>query len=402
MGAQTSSGLRSAASLRHINSRIQSEVTQLLLTISQDYYDKPIDPSGMIHCLASNVVCSMLMSTRFRHDDPKFRRFMHLFDEGFRLFVETGMMTFIPVLKYLPGVRNTCAKLRANRDEMVNFVRSIVDLHRQELDPENPRDLIDAYLIKEAEAAQNPAVAQEFYAGYDPQRQLEQIILDVFSAGVETVSNTVLWCLVFMLRNPDKLEKMRAELESVVGSDRMPNAEDINRLPYVRASIYESLRRSSIVPMGVTHSCERTTEFEGFTLPPNTHVVPLLHAVHMSPEHWDEPEKFQPERFLSPDGTSVVRPEAFMPFSAGARVCPGDQLAEKEVFLIFASLIHTFHISSADNQLPELEGVSGATVRPKDFRVRFVPVRVEALAAALSSWRDKADEDEAGACRLYG
>jgi 26-hydroxylase len=60
----------------------------------------------------SNVICSLLMSVRFRHDDPRFIRFMNLIDEGFRLFTITAVAGFIPILRFLPGFNYAYSKIR--------------------------------------------------------------------------------------------------------------------------------------------------------------------------------------------------------------------------------------------------------------------------------------------------
>ena len=118
----------------------------------------------------------------------------------------------------------------------------------------------------------------------------------------------------------------------------------------------------------------RTIEFEGYTIPANAHVIPLLHSVHMSEELWENPEKFRPERFLTEDGQRVVKPANFLPFGSGQRMCLGDKLAEKEYFLFFSSLLHVFDLQLPEgNQLPSLKGVAAITVTPKDFDVIFVP-----------------------------
>ena len=134
------------------------------------------------------------------------------------------------------------------------------------------------------------------------------------------------------------------------------------------------MRRSSVVPMGTTHATDAEVEFEGFTIPKNAQVIPLLHAVHMDPANWDEPEQFRPSRFLSEDGGSVVKPEHFMPFGVGNRMCLGDSLAEKEFFLFFSSILHTFQLElPANATLPDLRGTTGVTVTPNQFEVIFTP-----------------------------
>lgn len=118
----------------------------------------------------------------------------------------------------------------------------------------------------------------------------------------------------------------------------------------------------------------RAVNFEGFVIPKNAHVIPLLHAVHMNPDYWEEPEAFRPERFLSADGKTVQKPEHFMPFGVGQRMCLGDHLAEKEFFLFFSSLLHVFDLENPEGaSLPGLRGVAGVTVTPTDFEVVCTP-----------------------------
>ena len=129
----------------------------------------------------------------------------------------------------------------------------------------------------------------------------------------------------------------------------------------------------------------REVEFEGFTIPKNAHVIPLLHAVHMNPETWDHPEEFRPERFLSEDLKTIHKPEHFLPFGIGQRMCLGDQLAEKEFFMFFASLLHCYELKNPQGQpLPNLRGVTTVTVSPSEFEVICSPRRhVPSLTSSI-------------------
>ena len=214
-----------------------------------------LNPAPILNCFISNVICSITMSTRFLPDDAKFRRFMHLFDEGFRLFTQTGALLFLPILRHLPGMRAVCDQLRRNREEMLGFVEEIVADHEATLDPKAPRDLVDSYLLEIQSGA--AATEQLFPGGKDPRTQLYQIILDLFSAGVETLKTTLQWSMLHMLHNPEVKARVQAELEQVVGPNRLPTMADMADLPYTRATIYEVVRRSNVVPMGTTHATDR-------------------------------------------------------------------------------------------------------------------------------------------------
>merc|ERR1719402_1258119 len=97
-------------------------------------------------------------------------------------------MTFIPVLKYMPGITDVCDQLMKNRDEMLEFVRHIVADHKETLDPAAPRDLVDIYLVEMAKEKKEEEAEADCE---DPARQLEQILLDIFSAGVETLKTSL-------------------------------------------------------------------------------------------------------------------------------------------------------------------------------------------------------------------
>jgi len=370
-----------------MESRVSQEVRYFLNSIKEEKTN-PFNPAPILNCAISNVICSIIMSTRFHHNDKKFARFMHLFGEGFRLFNLTGAMVFFPVLKHLPGTSDALTQIKKNRDEMVEFVRFIIKEHKETFDPEAPRDLVDSYLL-EIENAKEAGNMDQVFDSMDPELQLEQIILDIFSAGVETLKTTLQWAILFMIHHPEIRRKVQAELSSVVESDRLPCTDDMPHLPYTRATIYEVMRRSTVVPMGTTHATDRTVEFEGHIIPKNTHVIPLLHGVHMDPEVWDQPEEFRPERFLTEEG-KLHKPKHFMPFSAGQRMCLGDKLAEMELQLFFSSLLHVYDLENPGSDLPSLQGVTGVTVSPQNFEVYFVPRNIEALATSESKSRTEA------------
>jgi 26-hydroxylase len=119
----------------------------------------------------------------------------------------------------------------------------------------------------------------------------------------------------------------------------------------------------------------------------------------MNPDLWEAPEDFRPERFLTEDGRRVQKPKYFIPFGAGQRMCLGDSLAEMELQLFFASLMHVFDLENPGSELPTMEGVLGATVTPRDFEVNFVPRNVEALIAANARTKSSCWNPDV---RIYG
>lgn len=93
----------------------------------------------------------------------------------------------------------------------------------------------------------------------------------------------------------------------------------------------------------------------------------------MDPNLWDEPSKFNPSRFIDDSG-KIRRPEYFMPFGVGRRMCLGDVLARMEMFMFFSCVMQQFDLEMEEGHaVPTLEGTVGATIAPESFRVKFIP-----------------------------
>lgn len=102
-------------------------------------------------------------------------------------------------------------------------------------------------------------------------------------------------------------------------------------------------------------------------------MVPLINSVHMDPTLWDKPEQFMPDRFVDASG-NIKKPEYFMPFGVGRRMCLGDVLARMELFLFFASILHSYDISLPEGApVPSLEGNAGVTITPNAFKIKLTP-----------------------------
>lgn len=214
---------------------------------------KPIDLEPHFAVSISNVICNLLMSVRFTRNDPKFIRFNSMIDEGMRLFGKITSVDYIPITQYLPSFQATKTQIASNRDEMFEFYREVIEEHRSSFDRDNIRDLIDFYLL-EIELAKENGTEHELFNGRDHEQQIMQVMGDLFSAGMETIKTTLLWLIVFMLRNPNAKKQVQDELDSVIGRQRMPKFQDLQFLPNTESTIYEVLRISSIVPLATTHS----------------------------------------------------------------------------------------------------------------------------------------------------
>jgi 26-hydroxylase len=143
-----------------------------------------------------------------------------------------------------------------NLKEISGFYQSIVDEHKKSFDPNNIRDIIDGYIL-EIQNAKEEGRSEKLFNGKNGDRQMQQIIGDMFSAGTETVKTTLQWATVFALREPHMQARVQEELDRVVGRGRMPSLDDLPNLPYTEAFMLEVMRRATAVPLGTTHSTSR-------------------------------------------------------------------------------------------------------------------------------------------------
>ncbi|PIO01170.1 hypothetical protein AB205_0092610 [Aquarana catesbeiana] len=200
---------------------------------------------------------------------------------------------------------------------------------------------------------------------------------DLFIAGTETTSATLEWSLLYMMTYPeiqDALsEKCREEIDKIRGERDHLDYEDRVKMPYTQAVLQEILRLASVVSLGVTHAPIKDVQLNGYIIPKGTLIITDLSSTHYDKKYWKYPNEFNPENFLNEDG-ELVKVEAFLPFSAGPRVCLGENLARMELFLFFTTLMTHFEFHWPDPKSPpDLTPVFGLTQKPKPFKMRLVP-----------------------------
>lgn len=141
--------------------------------------------------------------------------------------------------------------------------------------------------------------------------------------------------------------RVQAELDQVVGRDRLPCMSDQPKLPYVMAFLYESMRFTSFLPVTIPHATTANTFVLGYYIPKNTVVFVNQWSVNHDPAKWSNPEDFDPARFLDKDGfINKALASSVMIFSVGKRRCIGEQLS-KTLLLLSLHLSTTTSLSDA-------------------------------------------------------
>ncbi|XP_078141650.1 cytochrome P450 2J4-like isoform X1 [Centroberyx gerrardi] len=322
---------------------------------------EPFNPAGLFNNAVSNIICQLVMGRRFDYNDHNFQIMLQYLSEAILLEGSVwGQLyeAFPQLMKHLPGTHN---KMFSHYKYLEGFVSQEIKRHKQDLDPSNPRDYIDAFLME----MENHKGESDL--GFN-EANLALCSLDMFLAGTETTSTTLQWAFVFLIKYPNIQEKVQAEIDRVIGQTRQPAMADRPNMPYTDAVIHEIQRMGNIVPLNGLRMAAKDTTLGGYFIPKGTSLMTNLTSVLFDKNEWETPDTFNPAHFLDAEG-KFVRREAFLPFSAGKRVCLGEGLAKMELFLFFVSLFQKFSFSTLDGVELSTEGIVGITRTPYPFKV---------------------------------
>ncbi|XP_063057367.1 cytochrome P450 2J2-like isoform X2 [Engraulis encrasicolus] len=320
----------------------------------------PFNPKMLFNNAVSNIICQLAFSSRSDYSDDTFRNVLQKLNEALNVEGSVwGLLyeAFPGIMKHMPGPHNT---IFSNYLDVADFIRKEVERHKEDFDPNNPRDYIDAYIT---EMQSGSSDTEDF-----TETNLVMNSLDLFLAGTETTSTTLLWSLVLLIKHPEVQKKVQSEIDAVIGQSRPPSMADKANMPYTEAVIHEIQRIGDIVPINVPRMAGRDTTLGGYFIPKGTSLWTNLSSVLFDKAEWETPDEFNPDHFLDSEG-KFRRRDAFLPFSAGKRVCLGEQLARMELFLFFVGLLQKFSFSTEEGVELSLEGDMGATRTPLPFKV---------------------------------
>ncbi|XP_067412757.1 cytochrome P450 2G1-like isoform X6 [Emydura macquarii macquarii] len=328
---------------RSLEERITEEA-QCLVEEIRKTKGSPFDPSHPIGHAIASVLSAITFGQRFDYQDEKFAHIHALPFSTFRFpalsptFPAQLYEMFPGIMQFLPGPHNRILK---DVKVLHDFVTERVQMNQETLDPSCPRDYIDSFLIKMEEEKQNPQ--SEFHT-----KNLVLSAVHLFFGGTEMVSSTLRYGFLLLMKYTEIQGKVQEEIDHVIGKNRSPATEDRSQMPYTHAVIHEIQRFSNIIPLGIPHAVIQDTQFRGYTLPKGTDVFCLLGSALQDPQHFINPEDFDPRNFLDENG-SFKKNNAFVAFSSGKRMCLGEGLARMELFLVFTSVLQHFTLKSPIN-----------------------------------------------------
>lgn len=192
-------------------------------------------------------------------------------------------------------------------------------------------------------------------------KQLRDEVMTLLLAGYETTANALNWTWYLLAQNPKIEERLYEEVFAAL-QGQAPSVEDLPRVPYARMVIEESMR---ILPpvWGIARMALVDDEIGGYKVPARTPVFITPYTMHRHPKFWDNPEKFDPERF-SPAQTEKRHPYAYCPFGGGPRICIGNHFAMMEAQIVLCTMIQRFRLELVAGH--QVEPEARVTLRPKN------------------------------------
>ncbi|KAL3696994.1 hypothetical protein R1sor_011070 [Riccia sorocarpa] len=263
-------------------------------------------------------------------------------------------------------------RMHAVQKKFDTFLQKIIDDHKLTLEAARsrgqviPDDVVFSLLTRPRDAD----------GQYLTETEMKAILLDMIVAGTDTNTVTIEWALSELLKNPCILEKAQAEMDSVVGRERLVNESDLPNLPYLNAFVMETFR---LHPAGafIRRKSIEDCEIQGYKIPAKTPLMVNIYAIHRDPEVYDRASEFLPERFLNRKMDLEGQDFSLLIFGSGRRMCPGKGLGIVFVPYCLALFIQTCNFSLLPGLKPEdldMEEKFGITIsRRNPLQVVLVP-----------------------------
>ncbi|KAF8558813.1 cytochrome P450 [Imleria badia] len=337
---------------------------------------KPAELSQHVRHTAGAIILRISHGYQVKeHQDP----FIDLADKAvdqFSMSTATGafMVDVVPSLAYVPdwfpgaGFKIKAKEWRATLEEMVQKPYQYV------------KDQMAAGIAPES-------FVSNLLEGRTLSAEEDHIVkwssASLYSGGADTTVSAIYSLFLALTLFPEAQKKAQAEIDAVIGSDRLPNFTDRESLPYVEALAKEVVRWNVVAPLAVPHRVTEDDVHDGYFIPKGSLVIANVWFMLHDPRTYSEPNEFKPERFLARDGKEPEVDPRTVCFGFGRRICPGLHLADASVWISVAMSLAVFDVSKIiENGVevtPEVDPSSGTISHPKPFKCSIKPRSAKAL-----------------------
>ncbi|KAI1790162.1 cytochrome P450 [Ganoderma leucocontextum] len=280
-----------------------------------------------------------------------------------------------PWLRYVPGMTS---KLEQWHQEEIALYRGQVEAVKERLANNDAQPCFTTYLLEHQEESGLSDDELAYLAG------------SMFGAGSDTTGGVLGFFVMAAAKYPETQRRVQAQLDAVVGRDRLPTFADQDKLPEVWAYIEELFRWRPVAPAGFSHAATEDVFWKDCVIPAGTEVVGCHWAIARDPDVFPDGDTFSPGRWLDEKG-EMRTDLRFFNWGFGRRICPGQHLADRSLFITIALALWAFDISEdSAHPIDTMAIKDGALAHSEQFAVRFKP-RISALREKIASYQP---EDE--------
>ncbi|KAJ3802320.1 cytochrome P450 [Lentinula aff. detonsa] len=282
----------------------------------------------------------------------------------------------IPILKYVPEWfpgADFKRKAREWSDLRVQMTETAFSVTKQRMAMGTATPSLTLAALEQMDRKQDLAKQEEV---------IKKASVTAYGGGSDTIVAALGSFILNMLMNPEIQRKAHEQLEQVLGPGDLPSFADELALPYITAIAQEALRHNPVTPLAFPHALTQDDIYEGYFLPKGSIIMPNVWTILHNEEDYPEPNLFNPERFLGPDGqiSPKVKDPATAAFGFGRRACPGKHIALASLWIAVASILTCYTIEPELDEhgkpmKPKAEWYPGPTLfnHPLPFKCRFVP-----------------------------
>ncbi|KAK4257013.1 hypothetical protein QN277_006660 [Acacia crassicarpa] len=293
--------------------------------------NKSVNLSELFSSITNDVICRVALGRKCGEENG--RNFMEILEKFVELLGTSVVGDFIPWLDWLGDVSGLYGRAHALAKELDQFLEEVIEEHMNR-PREADEDFVDVLL----------SIQRTSSIGFPIDRSvMKALILDMFAAGSDTTYTILEWTMTEIFRHPYAMKKLQDEVRNVK-KDRANKIteDDIDHMPFLKAVLKETLRLHPPVPLLVPRESMQDIQLLGHHISAKTRVIVNTWAIARDPTYWDNPQEFEPERFLNSSIDYKGHDFQLIPFGAGRRGCPGTQLAVALNELVIANIFFHF------------------------------------------------------------
>ncbi|CDY22803.1 BnaA06g02740D [Brassica napus] len=319
--------------------------------------NEAVDVGEEMMKLTNNTICRMIMGRKCSEEDGEAEQIRSLVTESHGLVRKFLIASTVGRLLKKVGILLFEKEIMEVSQRYDELLEKIIKEHEENPNQKEDRDMVDVLLDVCADDNAEFKISRN---------QIKALFVELLLGGTDTSAQTTQWIMAELINHPEILKTLREEIESVVGKTRFVQETDLSNLPYLQAVVKEGLRLHPHSPILVRTAAEGCKIGE-FYIPQNTTMIINSYAVMRDPDSWEEPDEFQPERFMvSPSkGKEEMREQLalnYLPFGSGRRGCPGTNLGYIFIGVAVGTMVQCFDWSVNGNKV-NMEETGDMTLR---------------------------------------